>query len=122
MVTWVAGLCGLDPLDAYHLVTQAAVESPLANVCDTNYTSVAKMAKRYLGSNTLSNGPTDFKSSSPQAFLAKFSLVERNITTWDQVRGEISAGRPVIILVNNNAYRYLTPPPCNWYAVSIARA
>jgi hypothetical protein len=26
------------------------VESPLANVCDTNYTSVAKIAKRYLGS------------------------------------------------------------------------
>ena len=49
MVTWVAGLCGLDPLDAYQLVTQA-VESPLANVCDTNYTSVAKMPKRYLAS------------------------------------------------------------------------
>jgi acetamidase/formamidase len=48
MVTWVAELCGLDKLDAYQLVTQA-VESPLANVCDTNYTSIAKMAKRYLG-------------------------------------------------------------------------
>jgi DNA-binding protein Fis len=48
MVTWVASLCGLDTLDAYQLVTQA-VESPLANVCDTNYTSIAKMAKRYLG-------------------------------------------------------------------------
>jgi hypothetical protein len=47
MVPWVAGLCGLDPLDAYQLVTQA-VESPLANVCDTNYTSIAKLAKRYL--------------------------------------------------------------------------
>jgi DNA-binding protein Fis len=47
MVTWVAQLCGLDPLDAYQLVTQA-VESPLANVCDTNYTSVAKVPKRYL--------------------------------------------------------------------------
>ena len=47
MVTWVAGLSGLDPLDAYQLVTQA-VESPLANVCDTNYTSIAKMPKRYL--------------------------------------------------------------------------
>jgi amidase len=35
------------PLDAYQLVTQAA-KSPLANVCDTNYTSIAKMAKRYL--------------------------------------------------------------------------
>ena len=48
MVTWVASLCGLDLLDAYQLVTQA-VESPLANVCDTNYTSIAKMPKRYLG-------------------------------------------------------------------------
>jgi hypothetical protein len=46
-VTWVAQLCGLDPLDAYQLVTQA-VESPLANVCDTNYTSIAKMPKPYL--------------------------------------------------------------------------
>jgi len=46
-VTWVAQLCRLDPLDAYQLVTQA-VESPLANVCDTNYTSIAKMPKRYL--------------------------------------------------------------------------
>jgi hypothetical protein len=52
MVTWVASLCGLDPLDAYQLVTQA-VESPLANVCDTNYTSIAKMAKRYLASDTV---------------------------------------------------------------------
>jgi hypothetical protein len=34
-------------MDAYQLVTQA-VESPLANVCDTNYTSIAKMPKRYL--------------------------------------------------------------------------
>ena len=48
MVTWVGSLCGLHPLDAYQLVTQA-VESPLANVCDTNYTSIAKMPKRYLG-------------------------------------------------------------------------
>jgi acetamidase/formamidase len=47
MVTWVAHLCGIDPVDAYQFVTQA-VESPLANVCDTNYTSIAKMPKRYL--------------------------------------------------------------------------
>jgi acetamidase/formamidase len=47
MVTWVAELCGLDLIDAYQFVTQA-VESPLANVCDTNYTSIAKMPKRYL--------------------------------------------------------------------------
>jgi acetamidase/formamidase len=47
MVTWVSALCGLDPIDGYQFVTQA-VESPLANVCDTNYTSIAKMPKRYL--------------------------------------------------------------------------
>jgi DNA-binding protein Fis len=47
MVSWLAADYGLDVLDAYQLVTQA-VESPLANVCDPNYTSVAKMAKRYL--------------------------------------------------------------------------
>jgi hypothetical protein len=52
MVTWVASLCGLDLLDACQLVTQA-VESPLANVCDTNYTSIAKMAKRYLAAGTV---------------------------------------------------------------------
>jgi acetamidase/formamidase len=47
MVTWVSQLGDLDPVDAYQFVTQV-VESPLANVCDTNYTSIAKMPKRYL--------------------------------------------------------------------------
>jgi hypothetical protein len=46
-VTWVAQLCDLAPVDAYQFVTQA-VESPLANVCDTNYTSIAKMPTRHL--------------------------------------------------------------------------
>jgi uncharacterized protein YvpB len=74
-------------------------------------TTVPAAALAIRGSNTTSNGPTDFKGQNSQAFLAKFGLVERNITTWDQVRGEVSAGRPVIILVNNNAYRYVSPPP-----------
>jgi acetamidase/formamidase len=47
MVSWVSSLSGLDTLDAYQLVTQT-IEAPLANVCDTNYTSVVKMPKRYL--------------------------------------------------------------------------
>jgi acetamidase/formamidase len=47
LVQWLGSDYGLDPLDAYQLVTQA-VESPLANVCDPNYTSVAKIAKDYL--------------------------------------------------------------------------
>ncbi len=47
LVTWVAAECGLDPLDAYQLVTQAS-ESPIANVCDPNYTVLAKIRKSYL--------------------------------------------------------------------------
>jgi acetamidase/formamidase len=47
MVQWVAAETGLSMLDAYQFVTQA-VEAPLANVCDTNYTSVAKVRKDYL--------------------------------------------------------------------------
>ena len=48
LVTWVAELTGLDTLDAYQLVSQAG-EAPVGNVCDPNYTMVAKVAKRYLG-------------------------------------------------------------------------
>jgi acetamidase/formamidase len=47
LVRWLEAEFGLAMLDAYQLVSQA-VESPLANVVDTNYTSVAKIAKRYL--------------------------------------------------------------------------
>jgi acetamidase/formamidase len=47
LVRWVAADHGLSELDAYQLVSQG-VESPLANVCDTNYTSVAKIRKAWL--------------------------------------------------------------------------
>jgi acetamidase/formamidase len=47
LVTWIASECGLDLLDAYQLVTQAT-ESPIANVCDPNYTVLAKIKKTYL--------------------------------------------------------------------------
>jgi acetamidase/formamidase len=47
LVSWVAAECGLDALDAYQLVTQAS-EAPIANVCDPNYTVVAKVRKSYL--------------------------------------------------------------------------
>jgi acetamidase/formamidase len=47
LVLWLAGSFGLDTMDAYQLVTQA-VEAPLANVVDINYTSIAKISKRYL--------------------------------------------------------------------------
>jgi amidase len=48
LVTWTAGLTGLDELDAYQLLGQAG-EAAVANVCDPNYTMVAKIAKAYLG-------------------------------------------------------------------------
>lgn len=47
LVQWVAADHGLSAMDAYQFVSQA-VEAPLANVCDTNYTSIAKLRKDYL--------------------------------------------------------------------------
>lgn len=47
LVTWVAALLSIDDLDAYQLVSQAG-EAPVGNVCDTNYTMVAKLPKAYV--------------------------------------------------------------------------
>lgn len=47
LVGWVGELSGLDTLDALQLVSQAAL-SPIANVVDTTYTSVAKMPTEYV--------------------------------------------------------------------------
>jgi acetamidase/formamidase len=47
MVRWLAEEFGLSPMDAYQLVTQVS-ESPVANVCDPNYTFVCKVPKRWL--------------------------------------------------------------------------
>ena len=47
LVTWTADLTGLDPLDAYQLASQAA-QAPIGNVCDTDYSIVAKIPKPYL--------------------------------------------------------------------------
>jgi acetamidase/formamidase len=49
LIAWLGEEHGLDKLDAYQLVTQIS-ESPVANVCDPNYTFVAKAPKRYLPS------------------------------------------------------------------------
>ncbi|NNG41211.1 acetamidase [Flexivirga sp. ID2601S] len=49
LLQWVSASTGMSELDSYQLLSQA-VESPLANVCDTNYTSVAKVGKRFLPS------------------------------------------------------------------------
>jgi acetamidase/formamidase len=49
LVRWTAELLDLSQLDAYQLVSQVAL-TPVANVVDTNYTVVAKLPKRLLGS------------------------------------------------------------------------
>jgi len=60
LVRWVAGHSGLSELDAYQFLSQA-VEAPLANVVDTNYTSVAKLRKDWLpgGASAVMNGIHD---------------------------------------------------------------
>src|SRR4029453_13715387 len=46
-VAWLVGEFAMEKLDAYQLLTQIS-ESPVANVCDPNYTFVVKAAKGYL--------------------------------------------------------------------------
>jgi acetamidase/formamidase len=55
LVRWVAELTGLSAMDAYQLVTQTAL-TPIANVVDTSYTVVAKVAKRHLPGVTVMGG------------------------------------------------------------------
>ncbi|MEU5081071.1 MULTISPECIES: acetamidase/formamidase family protein [Streptomyces] len=47
LVQWLVRDYGFSELDAYQFATQT-VEAPLANVCDTNYTCVAKLRKEWL--------------------------------------------------------------------------
>jgi acetamidase/formamidase len=47
MVSWLCEQFGFEKLDAYQFLTQVS-ESPVANVCDPNYTFVTKVSKRYL--------------------------------------------------------------------------
>lgn len=47
MIGWLGELYGLDPLDAYQLLTQISL-APLANVVDANYSAVTKISKRLL--------------------------------------------------------------------------
>lgn len=44
LVNWVSDLTELDVLDAYQLVSQMGL-APAANVCDPNYTMIAKLPK-----------------------------------------------------------------------------
>jgi acetamidase/formamidase len=55
LVRWLGADFGLDPLDAYQLVTQAG-EAPVANVVDPNYTFVTKIRKEHLPGRTVYGG------------------------------------------------------------------
>src|SRR5699024_7559335 len=47
MVRWLGELHGLDPMDAYQVISQVA-KAPLANVVDVNYSSAVVLAKDLL--------------------------------------------------------------------------
>jgi acetamidase/formamidase len=55
LVRWIQELTGLSAMDAYQLVSQTAL-TPIANVVDTNYTVVAKIAKAHLKGATAMGG------------------------------------------------------------------
>lgn len=58
LVGWTGTLLGLDPLDAYQLVSQAGL-APAGNVCDTNYTMIGKLPKSLLGTREAYDGIHD---------------------------------------------------------------
>jgi acetamidase/formamidase len=70
LIQWVSGEFGLDALDAYQLVTQVS-EAPVANVCDPNYTFVAKVRKAYLPQRTVYGGIHQRLGEMGQAYLAE---------------------------------------------------
>ena len=55
LVQWLGAAWALDRLDAYQLLTQA-VEAPVANVVDPNYTFVSKLRKDRLSARELYGG------------------------------------------------------------------
>jgi uncharacterized protein YvpB len=86
-----------------------------------NSVTVNAAAIAIRGSNTLSNGPTDFKSTAATNYLAKYSLHPVSISTYSDLQSELALQHPVIILVNNNQYRYLNPYSNNnngWFTTS----
>ncbi len=70
LVQWLASDFGLDALDGYQLVTQAS-ETPVANVCDPNYTVVAKLRKQYLPERTVYGGTHARMRELGRAYLAE---------------------------------------------------
>jgi acetamidase/formamidase len=66
LIMWLVEEFGFDKLDAYQLVSQVS-ESPVANVCDPNYTFVAKVPKRYLpGANVYGSARSRVKETAAE--------------------------------------------------------
>ncbi|HYO37029.1 MAG TPA: acetamidase/formamidase family protein [Geodermatophilus sp.] len=70
LVTWAAQLTGWDALDALQLVSQAGL-APAGNVVDTNYTMVAKLAKRYLPGAVAADGVHERLRATAAAYLSQ---------------------------------------------------
>ena len=70
MVHWVAELTGMSILDSYQYVSQTAL-SPVANVVDTNYTMVCKVAKAHLRGTVAMSGTHDRLSSMASSWRAR---------------------------------------------------
>lgn len=73
LLRWVASDFGLSELDAYQLLSQG-VESPLANVCDTNYTSIAKIRKQWLPPSVGTRTVHDLLRAQGKAYLRVLDL------------------------------------------------
>jgi acetamidase/formamidase len=76
LLQWVVADYGLTQMDAYQLLSQI-VESPLANVCDTNYTSVAKVRKDWLPA---SSRPRETHARLKEIAAAHRSVSARSVT------------------------------------------
>ena len=74
LLRWVAQDCGLSELDAYQLLSQV-VESPIANVCDTNYTSVAKVRKSWVPGRSATTETHERLKAIGAAYLADLAAV-----------------------------------------------
>ena len=70
LIRWISAETQLSLMDTYQLVTQAS-RSPIANVCDANYTIVAKVPKRFLPTDIpWMNGVHDKMRARAKAVLA----------------------------------------------------
>ncbi|HOA28165.1 MAG TPA: acetamidase/formamidase family protein [Arachnia sp.] len=70
LLTWISEGYGMSHLDAYQLLSQA-VESPFGNVCNGNYTAVAKVRKAWLPGGGRTSDVHARLRAQAQAYLAR---------------------------------------------------